>query len=75
MGSTSKMRLLKAEETREDPSCLEMYDLHGSDTKSFDVARFDYAMVGWLDCLRELGAYAKKQDKQFKPPYEVGGLR
>lgn len=51
MGSTSKMRLLKADETREDPSCLEMYDLHGSNSKNFDASRFNFAMVGWLDCL------------------------
>jgi len=29
MGSTSKMRLLPPD-SREDPSCLEMFDLHGS---------------------------------------------
>jgi hypothetical protein len=47
---------------------------HGSDdSEDFDVSRFNYAMVGWLECLQELGDhFTDQQDEQlFQLPYQV----
>ena len=33
--------------------------------------RFDLALVGFLDCIHQLGNYAEKQDPKFRLPYRI----
>jgi len=51
------------------------YELYGSSDISlgrlFWYRRFDYGMVAFLGCLKEIADHAESQDKKFKLPYKI----
>jgi hypothetical protein len=63
MGSFSKVELLS-------DSGGTIYELYGGGGGLFWASRFDKAMVGFLQCLKEFADYAVQQDSTFELPYK-----
>ena len=66
MGSFSRI-----EKTGGDKSSYELYgsgDLHFG--RLLQNRRFDFAMVAFLDCLRQMMDFVKAQDQSFEFPHQ-----
>eukprot|EP01135_Chromosphaera_perkinsii_P000943 Nk52_evm41s153 gene=Nk52_evmTU41s153 len=64
LGSWSRVKRLN------DDYDLELFANHGV-TKFFWGARFDMAMIAFLDCLQQFMEHIEGQDVHFKPPYFI----
>ncbi|PKI83508.1 Vacuolar protein sorting-associated protein atg6 [Malassezia vespertilionis] len=52
-----------------------VYELYGTSDwqlgRLLHSRRFDYALIGFLECVHELCTHVKQQDTSFEPPYSI----
>ena len=67
LGSFSKIEKI----TDGDKTVYEFFGTSDLTGMLFLNRRFDYALVGFLNCIYQLGDYAERKDSKFRLPYRI----